>query len=172
MSPKLTPSNSENSNVIPMTIWMIIEISRDPLLFQAVRKEVNTAFVINTETGIRTLDIQRLIALPLLTSVYTEILRLHMNFNVTRNVNESFSMDGYTIQEGAMIQAPTSVAHYDEAVWGVENHPASEFWAERHMKDIEEEDDSGNISRKRVFAMGGRSGSYFPYGILPALILP
>ena len=74
-------------------------------------------------------------------------------------------MDGYTIRKGAMLQAPTTVAHYDEAVWGMEDHPASEFWAERHIKSIEEKDDSGNLSHKRVFAMAGRSGLYFPYGM-------
>lgn len=146
--------------------WLIMEIAKDPSLFHALREEVNTAYVTDSETGTSTLDIQKVTGLPLLTSAYTEALRLKMSFNVVRNVRESFNLDGYTIQKGALVQVPTLVAHYDEDVWGVENHPASEFWAERHVKYTEEKDDSGNVSRKRVFAMAGRSGSYyFPYGM-------
>ena len=146
-------------------MWMIIEIAKDPSLFQALREEGSTAYVTDPQTKSRTLDVQKVANLPLLTSVYTETLRLHMSFNVMRNVQQSFQMDGYTIQKGSMIQAPQTMAHYDEAIWGVEEHPASEFWAERHIKSMEEKDDAGNTTYKRSFAMDGRSGSYFPYGM-------
>ncbi|MCJ1323140.1 hypothetical protein MMC15_008493 [Xylographa vitiligo] len=154
---------AQNSNVIPTMMWMIVHIAHDPSLIHALREEVNTAYVSDPDTGSRTLDIQKLTALPLLTSVYTETLRLSMSFNVMRNVQESFDLDGYTIQKGALVQVPTLVAHYDEDVWAAEKHPASEFWAERHIKYTDETDDRGHVVRKRVFAMAGRSGSYFPY---------
>ena len=144
----------------------MFEVAKDPSLLQALREEVNTAYATDPRTGSRTLNLQKFAALPLLTSVYSETLRLSMSFNVVRNVSQTFTLDGYEIPKGALAQAPTLVAHYDEDVWGMEAHPASEFWAERHIKYTEEKDDSGNISRKRVFDMGGRSGSYFPYGML------
>lgn len=145
---------------------MMFEVAKDLSLLQALREEVNTAYVTDPKTGSRTLNLQKFAALPLLTSVYSETLRLSMSFNVVRNVSQTFTLDGYEIPKGALAQAPTLVAHYDEDVWGMEAHPASEFWAERHIKYTEEKDGSGNISRKRVFDMGGRSGSYFPYGML------
>lgn len=145
---------------------MMFEVAKDPSLLQILREEFNTAYVTDPRTGSRTLNLQKFAALPLLTSVYTETLRLSMSFNVVRNVSQTFTLDGYKIPEGALVQVPTLVAHYDEDVWGIEAHPASEFWAERHIKHTEEKDDSGKISSKRVFDMGGRSGSYFPYGIL------
>jgi len=67
-----------------------------------------------------------------------------------------------------MLQAPMMAAHYDEAIWGVAGHPASQFWPERHLKYIDERDDSGNVGRKCVFAMAGRPSSYFPFGMLLA----
>lgn len=155
-----------NSNVIPLSLWMMFEVAKDSSLLQSLREEVNTAYVTDPKTGSRTLNLQKFAALPLLTSVYTETLRLSMSFNVVRNVSHGFTLDDFKIPKGALVRAPTLVAHYDEDVWGVESHPASEFWAERHIRFTEEKDDSGAIIRKRVFDMGGRSGSYFPYGTL------
>ena len=147
-------------------MWMIIELAKDPALLEAVREEVATTYVTDPETGKRTFDIQKLATLPLLQSVFTETLRLRMNFNIIRQVNEPFAVDGYTLKKGAMLQAPMMVAHYDEAVWGHARHPASEFWAERHIKYVDETDGFGNVVRKRTFAMAGRPSSYFPFGTL------
>lgn len=147
-------------------MWMILELAKDPTLLKAVREEVATTSVTDPETGERTFDTQKLATLPLLQSVFTETLRLRMNFNIIRQVKEPFTVDGYTLKKGAMLQAPMMVAHYDEAVWGTAGHAASEFWSERHIKYVEETDSSGNVSRKRTFAMAGRPSSYFPFGTL------
>lgn len=144
---------------------MILELAKDPALLEAVREEVATTYVTDPKTGERTFDIQRLATLPLLQSVFTETLRLRMNFNIIRQVKEPFAVDGYTLKKGAMLQAPMMVAHYDEAVWGTAGRPASEFWSERHIKYVEETDDPGNVSHKRTFAMAGRPSSYFPFGM-------
>ena len=172
MTPKLTIRHRQNSNTIPTTMWMIVELAKDPALLEAVREEVATTYVTDPETGKRTFDIQKLAILPLLQSVFTETLRLRMNFNIIRQVNEPFAVDGYTLKKGAMLQAPMMVAHYDEAVWGNAGHPASEFWAERHIKYVDETDGSGNVCRKRTFAMAGRPSSYFPFGTLLTLSIP
>lgn len=145
---------------------MITEILKDVSLLEAVREEIITTYITDPETNIRTFDIEKLVKLPLLQSVFTEILRLHMNFNVIRHVKEPLEMDGFTLGKGSMLQAPMMVAHYDEAVWGSAGHPASEFWPERHLKIAEEEDDSGKVTQKRKFIMAGRPSSYFPFGKL------
>ena len=149
-------------------MWMIIELVKDPNLFQAIREEVATAYITEPESGARTLDTQKLITLPLLQSVYTEILRLHVNFNIIRNTKEPVTMEGFTLKTGSTLQVPMMVAHYDEAVWGSPKYPASEFWAERHIKYAQERDGdrSGSIGRKREFAMAGRPSSFFPFGTL------
>ena len=146
-------------------MWVILEIAQDPSLLQAVREEVATAYVTDPETGSRTVDVEKVVTLPLLQSILTETLRLRMNFNLMRNVNEHITMDGFTLRKGSMLQAPMLVAHHDEAAWGSVGHPASEFWAERHIKYKEERDEAGNVTQKRVFAMAGRPSSYFPFGM-------
>jgi len=74
-------------------MWMIVEIAKDPSLFQTVREEVATTYVTDPENGSRTFDIQKLVTLPLLQSVFTETLRLHMNFNIIRHLKEPVTMD-------------------------------------------------------------------------------
>ncbi|KAI1169504.1 putative cytochrome P450 [Nemania sp. FL0916] len=143
------------TNSIPTTTWMLMEIISDPSLLKAVRAEIEAAKMTNTVTGNAILDSQKLGSLPLLQSIWTETLRLRVNFNVTRDVKEAIVIDGHTIPAGSMIQAPMMVSHYNET-WGTTEHPASEFWAERHIKY----DSAGN----RTYAMAGRNTSFFPFG--------
>ncbi|KAH7322417.1 putative cytochrome P450 [Stachybotrys elegans] len=152
------------SNSVPVTIWMLMEMIQDPSLLQAVREEVATAMVIDPKTGNQTLSSHKLVALPLLQSIWTETLRLRINFNITRDVKQPVTINGHLIPKGSILQAPMMVSHCMEDVWAADGHPASEFWAERHVKYIDEIDALGQISRKRVFAMAGDATSYFPFG--------
>ncbi|KXX82197.1 Cholesterol 7-alpha-monooxygenase [Madurella mycetomatis] len=153
-----------NSNTIPTTMWMIIKIVQDPSLLQAIREEVATACVMDEKTGSSMLDLDKLTALPLLQSVFTEVLRLHMNFNLIRYVHEPIALDGFVLPKGCMLQAPMLMPHHDEEVWGRTGHAASEFWAERHIKHIEEPDGAGGAIQRRIFSMAGRPSSYYPFG--------
>lgn len=144
-------------------MWLIMEIAKDSSLMTAAREEIATAWDTD-ESGVKVLNTQKLTSLPLLQSIWTEVLRLHMNFNLIRNVKELISMEGVTIGKGSMLQAPMLTAHLDEAVWGAQGHPASEFWGERHVKHVEETDSSVHHSRKRIFSMAGRPSSFFPFG--------
>jgi cytochrome P450 len=142
-------------------MWIILEIVKDPNLFKAVREEVNTVCTNDAPTKRVELHAAKVTSLPLLQSVFTEILRLHVNFNLMRSVNEPVRFDGITLPTGSLVQAPMKVAHFDESVWGRPEHPASEFWAERHI----------NVKDgKRIFSMAGRPSAYFPFGmcILPS----
>lgn len=147
---------SLNSNSIPTTTWMLMEIIRDPSLLQAVRDEVATVTTMHPETGSLGIDSQKLVSLPLLQSIFTETLRLRINFNIMRDVKQPITLDGHTIPQGSLLQAPMQVAHYNEAVWGAADHPASDFWAERHVR-------TGDGGR-RVYSMAGSPTSYFPFG--------
>ncbi|ROV92768.1 hypothetical protein VMCG_09080 [Cytospora schulzeri] len=115
---------NQNSNTIPTTMWALIEVFRDKALLQALREEI---------------------------SVSTELLRLHMNFNIIRNLNEPITVERFQPFKGAMLQVPMLPAHYDESFWGSEGHPASEFWAEHHI-EYEKRIDTGNVTRKGTFS--------------------
>ncbi|KAK3317496.1 putative cytochrome P450 [Cercophora scortea] len=154
------------SNTIPIVMWMMIEITRDPSLLCAVRDEVAQAYISQPgkDAASRTLDLDKLSTMPFLQSVFAEVLRLHMNFNLMRNVNEPIAVEGFTLPRGSMLQAPMKVAHYDETVWGAPGHAAAQFWAERHIKYEETADADGSVRKVPVFAMAGRPSSFFPFG--------
>lgn len=152
-------------------MWALVEISRDEELFRALREEIESSYVAGPAVAPRTIDVQKVVCLPLLQSVLAEVLRLHMSFNVIRNVNEPVTVEGCQLSRGDMLQVPMLPAHHDESVWGVEGHPASEFWAHRHIVYERGADGAGNMVRKRTFSTAGKSGSYFPFGTFqtPAL---
>lgn len=141
-----------------------MEVAKDPILFDAVRKEALSAYVTNPETGQRILDIPKLLALPLLQSVYAESLRLHVSINVTREIITPVTLNGHQLQKGALIQAPTELAHYDESVWSTDGHPASEFWGARFVTYVETRTEDGCVEKVPQFNIAGRSGQWFPYG--------
>ncbi|RDW68095.1 hypothetical protein BP6252_09491 [Coleophoma cylindrospora] len=153
-----------NANAIPMATWAMIEILQDPKLMATLKKEIATATIPDPETKQKILDMEKLKKLPLLQSIYVETLRLHVSVNVTREIMEDMEMDGYLLKKGGLVQTPSGVAHFDESVWGVPGHPATEFWAERHLVDVEEEDADGNIKTTKQFSIGKKTSSFFPYG--------
>jgi len=142
-----------------------MEVAKDQELLQAVRKEADSAFVIDPVTSKRKIDAQKLITLPLLQSIYAEAMRLHVSINITREIMEPIKLDGYTLEKGAILQASSELAGYDERIWGVEGHPASEFWPARHIKQVEVEDEDGKLKLVPQFSMAGRSNEFIPYGM-------
>ncbi|KAM7211038.1 Cytochrome P450 [Rhypophila decipiens] len=145
-----------------------MELAQDVELQQAIREEVEFTYTVDPETGTRIIDGQKLVTFPRLQSVYTELMRMHVSMNVTREVvGTGVKLRGYEIPPGSLLQAPSEIPHYDESAWGTEEHPACEFWAARHVKSVEpEEIDSKTGKRKQVlqFDMMGRPSDWFPYG--------
>ncbi|KAF2996349.1 hypothetical protein E8E14_000155 [Neopestalotiopsis sp. 37M] len=150
------------SNTIVICTWVMMEIIKDPDLLLDVRQEVQQASV-RDSTG-DSLSPEKLASLPLLQSLYTEALRVHVSILITRTSVEPVTIDGYNLPAGSIFQAPTHVTHFDEAIWGEQHHPASEFWAYRHIKEVETRNDAGESAKERVFSLSGRAGSFFPYG--------
>ena len=162
----LLSSSRLNSNTIPVTTWGMIELARDPALFQIVREEVLSTYVTDPASGKRIIDAQKLVLLPVLQAVYIELMRLHVSINITREVMEPITMGGYKLEKGVLLQAPTEVAHYDERIWSVEDHPASEFWPGRHLEYETTRDVDGKETVTPKFVMTGRSNNFIPYGEL------
>ncbi|KAK0650000.1 cytochrome P450 [Cercophora newfieldiana] len=154
-----------NGNTTPVAGWMLMETIQRPELLDRIREEVMGTYVTDPKTGERLIDVQKLLALPLLQSVYTESMRLHVSMNVTREVVGPMSLEGHKLEIGALLQAPTEISHREESVWGVPGHPASEFWAERHIKYVERVDEKdGTVKLEPQFDMTGRQNDFFPYG--------
>ncbi|KAK4201019.1 putative cytochrome P450 E-class, group IV [Triangularia verruculosa] len=153
-----------NANSIPVATWCLIEVIKDKSLLEAVREEVMTTVETDAGTGARTINLQRLLALPLLQSIYVECMRLHVSMNVTREVTAPLDLSGFKLEKGSLMQAATEISHLDEGVWGDKEHPASEFWAERHIRYTEETDEKGQLRRVPHFSMAGRQNDWFPYG--------
>ncbi|KUM65603.1 hypothetical protein ACN42_g1448 [Penicillium freii] len=98
-----------NANLVPMSLWAMMELIADPELYRAVREECLAASSVDLVTGERTFDPQSLLAKPLLQSVYIETLRLHISINVTREVTQAIKLDGHLLIPGSLIQAPSQI---------------------------------------------------------------
>ncbi|OTA55082.1 cytochrome P450 [Hypoxylon sp. EC38] len=154
-----------NGNTLPIATWILMELIQDPPLFRRVRQEVEQAFTIDKQTGQHQLEnAEKLLSMPLIQSVYTEALRMHISFNATREVLEDIYIGGYRIPKGSLVQSPTQIAHYNETVWGVDGHPASEFWAERHLSYVEKTNGENETVKVPQFSINARPTSFFPYG--------
>ncbi|KAK3312027.1 cytochrome P450 [Apodospora peruviana] len=154
-----------NSNTVPTATWMLIYIIRDKSLLDAVRAEALQAIVVDPATGSRrTLDREKLVSLPLLQSIYTEVLRLHMSVALVRETVKPIILEGHYIPKGAFVQAMTGISHMEEAVWARDGHPASEFWAARHLSYKETKSQDGKIKLEPEFTLAGRTGAFFPFG--------
>ncbi|KAH0548593.1 hypothetical protein GP486_007863 [Trichoglossum hirsutum] len=141
-----------STNAIPATCWMLIHILSDPDLYHRVREEITTAEVIAEMDGKTHIDVDKLVSLPLLRSVYLECLRLYMSVPIPRCLRNSVEVDGYKLSAGNYVLLPSYLAHTNEQVWSAQGHSAKSFWAERFLQRSMDE-----TSRHSP-------GDYFPYG--------
>ncbi|OLN96876.1 Cholesterol 7-alpha-monooxygenase 2 [Colletotrichum chlorophyti] len=154
-----------NSNTIPVTTWAMMEVLKDPSLFQDLRSEALHALNADPLSGKRFFDVAKLTSLPLLQSVYVECMRLHVSINVTREIIQATILHGYRLEKGALLQAPTNIAHQDEKTWAHDGHEASKFWAERHVKSVKMvTNDKGQVTTEKQFVLAGKANEFFPYG--------
>ncbi|KAK7974515.1 hypothetical protein PG989_016363 [Apiospora arundinis] len=152
-----------HANSIPVCAWVILEIVKDPALLCTIREEISQAQITGgPQAG--AFNYQKLASMPLLQSIYTEVLRVHISILVTRIAIEDVTLGGYTIPRGSTVQAPTEVAHLDEEIWGVPGHPASDFWAYRHVKEVMKSNSEGETATRFEFSMGGPANCFFPFG--------
>lgn len=155
---------NQNSNTVPAAAWAMMDILKmGPGMVNRVREEAETALLVDPQTGKRQFDVQKLTALPLLQAIYVETLRLHISFSITRQAIRDTIVDGYEVRKGAIVQAPSLIAHYDD-IWDSDGHSSSEFWPDRHLKHVETTDKEGNTTTRSEFSMGNRNPYWFPYG--------
>lgn len=151
-----------SSNVIPATGWMLLHLL-DPKLDQSVlprvMDELETA---RLPDG--TLDIAVLVALPLMTSIYHEVLRLYIDVLVTRELDRDVTLplgEGKNprttlLRKGGIVFAPSWLGHRNAESWATPA-PANAFCADRFLRA---DPDTG----KAVFSTQGSLGKLFPFG--------
>ena len=148
-----------SSNAIPAAGWMLMHILNpqgDSTLLNRVMEELETA---QRDDG--SLDIPILIVLPLLQSLFQEVLRLYVDVLVTRELKEDLKLpidDGrreISLSQNSIVMAPSWLGHRDETLWV--DPPSDQFYAERFLTT---DSDTG----KPVFSTGGTAGKFFPFG--------
>ena len=148
-----------SSNAVPATGWMMMHILNpegDKTLLGRVMEEVKTA---KRKDG--TVDIPTLVSLPLLQSIFHEILRLYVDVWVTRELKDDLVLPlddekkQVFFKKSGVIVAPSSLGHLDEARWL--DPPSDVFCAERFLKKHPE-------TGKTVFTLDGTTGRFYPFG--------
>lgn len=92
-----------------------MELIQRPSLLQEVKDDITQARV-DDSGGVASFDAQKLVSLPLLQSIFTEVMRLHVRVLITRTCVEPVTLGGYDMAAGSTVQAPTEVAHLDESI--------------------------------------------------------
>ena len=147
-----------SANAIPSTAWILMHIldpNGDKTVLPRLMKEIETA-----QGADGKLDINTLIGLPLLQSIFQEVLRLYTDVLVVRDIRDDLVVpleDGREVlmRKGSMAMMPTWVAGHDEERWA--DPPSSQFCADRFLKTDEK---TGEVA----FSLTGTAGRLFPFG--------
>jgi cytochrome P450 len=158
---------------------MIIEIFRDPNLLARIRSDLDTIAESPQHTGSW---IEELMALPLLQSVYAEVLRLRVDVQtVFRDNREDIRVNNWTFPKKSLLLVPTRPAHRDENYWNTRDgqYPLDRFWSDRFLefpgeprsgpsraiRARSEAHRNGSGQGKPKFITAGTSDSWIPYGV-------
>lgn len=151
-----------SSNAIPATGWMLLHIldpHSEPHLRDRVMAELET--VRQKDGG---LDMHQLVALPLLSSIFHEVLRLYVDALVTRFVPTDLALPVdednkhyLLLQKDTMVLAPSWIAHHDPAWMTTTTAPENVFYAERFLSVDSE-------TGKHIFNTSAANGRLIPFG--------
>lgn len=123
-----------NANLVPCVGWEIIDIFLRPELLARVRAEM---LKIPPDLSVAAgLDMPKLLANPLLQSIYCEELRLRGSVMVQRApVILNFKIGHFKFPENEMILASSYHEHRDPTVWNTKSnlYPLDTFWSDRFL---------------------------------------
>ena len=149
-----------SSNAIPATGWMLLRLldpAGDRTLLPRVLAELKSVPV--SADGVP--DVARLVALPLLQSVWCEVLRLYVDVFLTRDVPaDALTLpldDGkrsVRLAPGSALFVPTWLAHRDPRAWPGADPDA--FWGDRFVKT--------DADGRAVFSSAGAAAKLVPFG--------
>ncbi|KAF8993747.1 cytochrome P450, partial [Hymenopellis radicata] len=144
-------------NAKAASFWLLVHSLYTPGLVERIRSETAYAFsegVDDTKIGQLVHDV------PILRSMYHEVLRFCSSSISFRTVMEDTNLCDYTLRKGAIVLCPTLPRHFDTAVWGPD---ALSFVPDRFIRPSKDGILKGNEKLVRAFG-GGTSlcpGRYF-----------
>ncbi len=167
-----------------MAIWSINEVFKDKGLLSRVREELAAAEFCGITSN---KDIEKLLAVPLLQSIYSELLRLRVKVQtIFSSDREDMRINEWRIPKNSLVVVPVGEAHRDSTFWNTRNgdHPLDHFWADRFLtypgdsqsgprkpamstgtEDRVEISKAVFDSKQPKFVNSGLADSYMPYGI-------
>lgn len=116
-----------------MAIWNIIEVFKDKVLLSRLRAELSAADFQGITTDE---DIEKLTAIPLLQSIYSELLRLRVEVQtVFSSDKEDIRINEWRVPKNSLVIVPAGAAHRDPTFWNTKNgeYPLDRFWADRFL---------------------------------------
>lgn len=151
-----------SSNAIPAAGWMLLHIldpNGEPHLCDRVMAELGS--VKQKDGG---LNMHQLVALPLLSSIFHEVLRLYVDALVTRFVPTDLALPVdednkhyLLLKKNTMVLAPSWIAHHDLAWMTTTTAPENVFYAERFLRVDPE-------TGKHIFSTSPANGRLIPFG--------
>ncbi len=162
-----------------------LHIFRNPALTTRLRSLLFSSGTVSPTTLLPDLTALLHTTPPLLSSIYAETLRLHLQAYVTRSSpHADVSVGGWTLPRGKVCMVNTYAAHMDEGVWNTREgrYPVGRFWEERFLvypgdagsgplrkesdeKGLDRVQDKGETGKgEPEFSLQGLEGAWIPYG--------
>ena len=160
---------------------MVIEIVQRPQLLQLVREQIAPHVSWDPiDSTQMVVDVPKVCAIPLLQSIYAEILRVRNGTVINRVPTISgFQIAGWSFKKDEPIIVSSYDLARDESVWNQgtakDPHPLDNFWPERFIVDPSDPR-SGPVlppatkrqeqtdGKEPRYSMDGTAGSWIPYG--------
>ncbi|KAF3069066.1 hypothetical protein GL218_08062 [Daldinia childiae] len=170
------------TNLVPSSMMCTLHIFRDTSLRDRIRSSLDGVF----DEATWDIDMDKVLRKPLLSSVYAETLRLHVQAYITRcSPHRDVGIASWWLPKNRVCMVNTYASHMDTSFWNTRNgaFPVESFWAERFLIDPHDPfsgpvrhnvpasqykrpappgtDDEEN---KPYFSVQGLEGAWIPYG--------
>jgi cytochrome P450 len=152
---KISASCGQRTTSVASVCRLIIEIFRHPEILAEVRREAKSC-ITGRQGGTPKFDMDRLIRLPWVQTVYAENLRLRIHDAMLRKTSETVNLNGWLIPKNEIIVTCSTTAHVNLDVWSATergSHPTFEFHPARSLQLMD-----GQLH----FCMNGTYGSWIP----------
>ena len=166
-------------------MWEIFEVFKNPALLSRVRTELEAVSDTNMATSDAS-DLKRLMSVPLLESIYAEVLRLRIYAYCARYTGEQdLQLNQWRFPKKSILLVSTHLPHMDETYWNTRDgaYPVDAFWADRFLVYADDpQSGAGKPSRataegprlarsrseepsaRPTFTTAGTHGAWMPYG--------
>lgn len=139
------------TNAIPSIGWMLMHIlspTNPPELFECVMDELKSA-----QRADGSINVPILASLPLLNSIFHEVLRVYIDLLIVRQVDADAMIGSHIVHRNEMIMAPSWLSHHNP------DHFAKPD-AFDPARFLVEDPETG----KMKFSTSGLNGKFFPFG--------